>query len=129
MTLLDVGGGFPSGELNTKTIDALKPTQHDPLGYRTIAEPGRHFCGNSFYLLTRVLGKRLKNNKPCYHLNESLYHSFNCNVMDGVSFENSVDQFYSSINEHGRESDSFESEKLYSFWYDLRWCRRHYQKY
>jgi len=96
--------------LNIKTIDALKVTQYDPLGYRTIAEPGRHFCGNSFYLLTRVLGKRLKNNKPCFHLNESLYHSFNCNVMDGVSFENSVDQFYSSINDNGREASIFESE-------------------
>jgi len=37
MSLLDVGGGFPSGELNIKTIDALKATQYDPLGYRTIA--------------------------------------------------------------------------------------------
>jgi len=89
-----VGGGFPSAELNEKTINALKITENDPLGYKVIAEPGRHFCGNSFYLLTRVLGKRLKNNKPCFHLNESLYHSFNCNVMDGISFENSTNQFY-----------------------------------
>lgn len=96
MTLLDVGGGFPSGELNKKTIDALKVTENDPLGYRVIAEPGRHFSGNCFYLLTRVLGKRIKNGKPCYHLNESLYHSFNCNLMDGVSFENSS-QFYSAL--------------------------------
>ena len=86
MTLMDVGGGFPSSDLNKKTIDALKTTENDPLGYRVIAEPGRHFCGNSFYLLTRVLGKRVKSGKPCYHLNESLYHSFNCNGMDGVSF-------------------------------------------
>jgi len=66
---MDVGGGFPSADLNEKTINALKITLNDPLGYQVIAEPGRHFCGNSFYLLTRVLGKRMKNNKPCYHLN------------------------------------------------------------
>jgi diaminopimelate decarboxylase len=76
----------------------LKPTEKDPLGYKVFAEPGRHFSGNSFYLLTRVLGKRLKNGKTCYHLNESLYHSFNCNLMDGVSFENSLNQFYSKID-------------------------------
>ena len=94
MTLMDIGGGFPSGDLNKKTIDALKLTRNDPLGYRVIAEPGRHISGNCFHLLTRVLGKRMKNGKPCYHLNESLYHSFNCNLMDGVSFENEGGQFY-----------------------------------
>ena len=52
-----------------------------------IAEPGRHFSAKSCYLATRILGKRIKENKVCYHLNESLYHSFNCNLMDGVSFE------------------------------------------
>ena len=97
MSLLDIGGGFPSGDLNKATIDALKVTRNDPLGYRVIAEPGRHFSGNSFYLLTRVLGKRTKNGKPCYHLNESLYHSFNCNLMDGVSFENQPSQFYKAL--------------------------------
>lgn len=89
MTIMDVGGGFPSGDLNKRTIDALESTRNDPLGYKVLAEPGRHLCGNSFYLLTRVLGKRVKSGKTCYHLNESLYHSFNCNLMDGVSFENS----------------------------------------
>lgn len=98
MSIMDVGGGFPSADLNKKTIDALKVTENDPLGYTVIAEPGRHFCGNAFYLLTRVLGKRVKNGKLCYHLNESLYHSFNCNVMDGVSFENSNDQFYKALD-------------------------------
>lgn len=98
MSLLDIGGGFPSGNLSQMTIDALKTTENDPLKYTVIAEPGRHFAANSFYLLTRVLGKRFKNGKPCYHLNESLYHSFNCNLMDGVSFENNNDQFYSKID-------------------------------
>lgn len=88
-------------DLNEKTINDLKPTEADPLGYKVIAEPGRHFCGNSFYLLTKVMGKRVKNGKTCFHLNESLYHSFNCNLMDGVSFENSNDQFYNAIEEIG----------------------------
>jgi len=86
MDILDIGGGFPSGDLSQKTVDALKITENDSLGYKVIAEPGRHFCANSFYLLTRILGRRTKNGKLCYHLNDSLYHSFNCNVMDGVSF-------------------------------------------
>lgn len=73
-----------------------------------MAEPGRHFSGNSFYLLTRVLGKRVKNGKPCFHLNESLYHSFNCNLMDGVSFENKDSQFYSKMDERNEGTGIFE---------------------
>ena len=69
MSTLDIGGGFPSGELSKVTIDALKPTLNDSLNYRVIAEPGRHFSSNSFYLLSRIIGKRSKNNKPCYHIN------------------------------------------------------------
>jgi diaminopimelate decarboxylase len=99
MSIMDVGGGFPAGDLNDKTINALKVTKNDPLGYKVIAEPGRHFSSNSFYLLTRVLGKRLKGGRPCYHLNDSLYHSFNCNLMDGVSFENNKGQFYMGLDE------------------------------
>lgn len=34
---MDVGGGFPAGNLNKKTIDALKGTRNDPLGYKVIA--------------------------------------------------------------------------------------------
>lgn len=69
MSLLDIGGGFPVGDLSKMTIDALKPTQYDPMGYRVIAEPGRHLSSRGFYLLTRILGKRMKSGKPCYHLN------------------------------------------------------------
>jgi diaminopimelate decarboxylase len=37
MTVMDVGGGFPSSDLNQKTIEALKVTENDPLGYKVIA--------------------------------------------------------------------------------------------
>lgn len=37
MSLLDIGGGFPSGNLPQMTIDALKMTENDPLKYRVIA--------------------------------------------------------------------------------------------
>ena len=107
MGTLDIGGGFPSGELSQRTIEALRPTENDSLNYRVIAEPGRHFSGNGFYLLTRILGKRVKHGKPCFHLNDSLYHSFNCNLMDGVSFENSEDQFYSKVDDERESSGIF----------------------
>lgn len=98
MSLLDIGGGFPAGDLSQMTIDALKPTRKDSMKFKVIAEPGRHFSSRCFYLLTRVLGKREKNGKPCFHMKDSVYHSFNCTLMDGVSFENSNDQFYSKVS-------------------------------
>jgi diaminopimelate decarboxylase len=103
METMDVGGGFPSGNLSEKTVEALSVTRNDPLGYKIMAEPGRHFSSYSFYLLTRVLGKRVKAGKTCFHLNESLYHSFNGNLMDGLTFEQQ-DQFYGRLNPRTGES-------------------------
>jgi diaminopimelate decarboxylase len=55
MELLDVGGGFPSANINENVVDALKNTYNDPLGYKVIAEPGRHFSSNSCFLAIRVI--------------------------------------------------------------------------
>lgn len=63
-----------------------------------IAEPGRHFSANTCSLLFRIMTKRIKHGRLCYHVNESLYHSFNCILMDGISFENQNDQFYGVLN-------------------------------
>lgn len=109
MKILDIGGGFPAADISELTIEALRPTRNDHLGYQVIAEPGRHFSSRCFYLLTRVLGMRLKSGKPCYHMNDSVYHSFNCTLMDGVSFENSNDQFYSKLKD-GEVSAIFETK-------------------
>ncbi|CAD8150165.1 unnamed protein product [Paramecium octaurelia] len=98
MELLDVGGGFPTGYIQNNIINALLKTQNDPLGYQVIAEPGRHFSANTCYLLFRIMTKRIKHGRLCYHVNESLYHSFNCVLMDGISFENENDQLYSVLN-------------------------------
>lgn len=114
MNILDIGGGFPAGDLSKMTIDALKPTKSDPMNYKVIAEPGRHFSSRCFYLLTRILGMRMKNGKPCFHMNDSVYHSFNCTLMDGVSFENSNDQFYSKL-ENKETSGIFETRNATLF--------------
>ena len=98
MEILDLGGGYPAGDLNETFVSALQQTANDSLGYKVIAEPGRHFSANSCYLFTRVLTKRIKHKKPCFHINESLFHSFNCILTEGVTFENDFKQFYSSVN-------------------------------
>lgn len=87
MELVDIGGGLPANKLTKEIVDALQVSKEDPLGYKTIAEPGRFLSSRTCQLATRVIGKRVKGNKVCYHINDSLYHSFNVVLMDGVSFE------------------------------------------
>lgn len=74
MDLLDLGGGFPAGEIDRNMMDALYLTKNDPLGYKVIAEPGRYMSANCGYVFTRVIGKRIKNNQLCIHVNDSIYH-------------------------------------------------------
>jgi diaminopimelate decarboxylase len=107
METLDLGGGFPAGDLTPSVLSALELTkpENNALGYRVIAEPGRHFSSNTCYLATKVIGKRIKEGRICYHINDSLYHSFNCILMDGVSFEGSDDQFYAAIDDNGKRLD------------------------
>jgi len=66
-----------------------------------MAEPGRHMSSTTCYLMMRVIGKRTKFGKTCYHVNESLYHSFNSMLMDGMTFENDQDQLYSAVDSKG----------------------------
>ena len=88
MKVMDIGGGFPAGDIPEKTYKALKLTENDPLKYRVIAEPGRHLCAYSCYLLTKVIGKRVKQGKVCYHINDSIYNTFNNVIIDKVTIDN-----------------------------------------
>jgi diaminopimelate decarboxylase len=96
MHTLDIGGGFPAGDIPQSTVEALKSTFNDPLNYRVIAEPGRYLSSRCFFLATRIIGVRTKSGKTCFHLNDSVYHTFNCVLMDNVNLDNS-EQFYSKI--------------------------------
>ena len=48
----------------------------------------------------------MKQGKLCYHVNESLYHSFNCILMDGVSFEDDAKQLYGKTDSKGNIQES-----------------------
>lgn len=102
MRVIDIGGGFPAGPLNDTVLNALASTRNDPLGYSMMAEPGRHFSSDSCHLLTRVIGRRVKGGRVCYHINDSLYHSFNSKIMDGLNLSGAEDQVYGTNEELGR---------------------------
>lgn len=60
MNILDIGGGFPGNEISDELVKTLEETKNDPLGYETIAEPGRYITTKVFNLLVRIIG--IKNN-------------------------------------------------------------------
>lgn len=74
MKLLDLGGGFPAAHLSEAQLQVLNDTRNH--GYRVIAEPGRHFSQETCHLAVRVIGKREKMAKICYHVNDG-FSSFN----------------------------------------------------
>lgn len=100
-TLLDIGGGFPGNseaKLPFEEIcSVLRPSldEHFPVdcGVQIISEPGRYFVETAFTLVANVISKKavydsitetnMSNDKTFYyHINDSIYGSFNCLIYD-----------------------------------------------
>jgi len=91
LDLLNIGGGFPIGyrkkvpDITTfcKTInEALKYYFYDRFDVDVVAEPGRFICADAFTLVTRVIGKSIRNNKIWYYIDDGLYGSFSGRIYD-----------------------------------------------
>jgi len=90
MRLLDIGGGFPATEEEGKDCASLAEIaaivspilERDFQGVSLIAEPGRFFCAEAQTLATQIIGKRLREERREYTVNEGLYQSFNCMLYD-----------------------------------------------
>jgi ornithine decarboxylase len=66
-----------------RDLDRLFPAPID-----LIAEPGRALCGPSGMLLTRVVGRSIRNNMNYYYLDDGVYGDFS-----GIVFDHSVYDF------------------------------------
>jgi len=86
MRVLDVGGGFVSGhtfdEAAAVINDALAQHFGDLPCVEVIGEPGRYFAETAFTLAARVIGKRTRGEVREYWIDDGLYGSLNCIVMD-----------------------------------------------
>uniref|UniRef100_A0A0D9XG79 ornithine decarboxylase n=1 Tax=Leersia perrieri TaxID=77586 RepID=A0A0D9XG79_9ORYZ len=88
MSVLDVGGGFVAGG---KTFDDAADVINESLdcyfgdllsNIEVIGEPGRYFAETAFTLATRVIGKRVRGELREYWIDDGLYGSLNCVIMD-----------------------------------------------
>jgi ornithine decarboxylase len=92
---VDIGGGFPIRQ----TLDERVTVQsfgtrmrHDldrlfPAPIDLIAEPGRALVGPAGLLITRVVGRSIRNNMNYYYLDDGVYGDFSGLVFDHAHYE------------------------------------------
>ncbi|KAM0876710.1 hypothetical protein ACQ4PT_036007 [Festuca glaucescens] len=86
MRVLDIGGGFVAGatfeEAAAVIKDALAQHFGDLPRVEVIGEPGRYFAETAFTLAARVIGKRTRGEVREYWIDDGVYGSLNCILMD-----------------------------------------------
>ena len=98
LTLLDIGGGFPGNDNNSRVsfpqiAAAITPVLEElfPSYIQVIGEPGRYMASETHFLATTVCSRRYiepnANDKAdelryLYYINDGVYGSFNCIFFD-----------------------------------------------
>jgi ornithine decarboxylase len=91
--ILDIGGGFPvkyHPEVKSFTILAKKLDAEIkrlfPPDMQILAEPGRFLVANACTVVAKVVGKAFRDDKPCYYINDGVYHTYSGQVFDHVTY-------------------------------------------
>src|SRR3989338_9656877 len=90
---LDIGGGFPVRySRKEKRFDELAPILNReferlfPEDVDILAEPGRFMVATAGTLVAKVIGKAVRDGKPCYYLNDGIYHTFSGILFDHCEY-------------------------------------------
>src|SRR5438093_1627339 len=91
--ILDIGGGCPAPynkhvkpfsllarKINAE-IDRLFPEDIEIL-----AEPGRFLVATAATSIARIIGKAVRDGKPCYYIDDSVYHTFSGIIFDHCQY-------------------------------------------
>src|SRR5262245_48815767 len=91
--ILDIGGGFPAPynkhvppfsllarKINAE-IDRLFPND-----LQILAEPGRFLVATAATSVARIIGKAVRDGKPCYYIDDSVYHTFSGIIFDHCQY-------------------------------------------
>ncbi|TFG62625.1 MAG: type III PLP-dependent enzyme [Spirochaetales bacterium] len=93
LRLLDIGGGFPVeytpevhpieqlAEIINSELDRLFPAET-----AIIAEPGRFISATAGIVVTKILGKAVREGKTCYYLDDGIYHTFSGVIFDHQNY-------------------------------------------
>ncbi len=91
--IIDIGGGFPVKyhrkvksfkTLARKLVNEIK--RLFPTDIEILAEPGRFMVANAGTLVAKVIGRAVRDGKPCYYLDDGVYHTFSGIVFDHCQY-------------------------------------------
>ncbi|MFA4982570.1 MAG: type III PLP-dependent enzyme [Candidatus Omnitrophota bacterium] len=93
INIIDIGGGFPvKYHSKVKSFQTLAKKLNAefnrlfPPSIEILAEPGRFMVANACTLVTKVIGKAVRDGKPCYYLDDGVYHTFSGQVFDHCQY-------------------------------------------
>ncbi len=93
LKILDIGGGFPAPyNKHVKPFSALARKINAeidrlfPKDLQIIAEPGRFLVATAATSLARIIGKAVRDGKPCYYIDDSVYHTFSGIIFDHCQY-------------------------------------------
>ena len=121
LKVLDIGGGFPvkyTSDVKAFTILARKLNSEikrlfgDDID--VIAEPGRFIVATACTLVTKIIGKSVRDGKTCYYLDDGIYNTFSGQIFDHQhyplhSFKNGEKKVCSTF---GPTCDAFDTISL-----------------
>jgi len=93
LKILDIGGGFPAPynkhvrpfpEL-ARVINAEIDRLFAP-DIQILAEPGRFLVASAATSIARIIGKAVRDGKPCYYIDDSVYHTFSGIIFDHCQY-------------------------------------------
>ncbi|MGA2122519.1 MAG: type III PLP-dependent enzyme [Methanoregula sp.] len=91
--ILDIGGGFPvkyhPGIRSIRTLAKKLNAEIErlfPKDMQILAEPGRFLVANTCTLVAKVIGKAVRDGKPCYYINDGVYHTYSGQVFDHINY-------------------------------------------
>ena len=91
--ILDIGGGFPvkyhPGIRSIRTLAKKLNSEIKrlfPPDMQILAEPGRFLVANTCTLVAKVVGKAVRDGKPCYYINDGVYHTYSGQIFDHINY-------------------------------------------
>lgn len=91
--ILDIGGGFPAAyNKHVKPFSQLARKINAeierlfPKDIQILAEPGRFLVATAATSVARIIGKAVRDGKPCYYIDDSVYHTFSGIIFDHCQY-------------------------------------------
>jgi ornithine decarboxylase len=91
--ILDIGGGFPAPyDQHVRPFAELAKTLNVeferlfPPEMEILAEPGRFLVATAATLVVEIIGKSVRNGKPCYYINDGVYGTYSGVLFDHCQY-------------------------------------------